>query len=370
MTDQDATTRDASTRNAMTRNAMTRLAAANPVPEAEVRDTATSPRALFLQRAVLAQPRSPRRRLSLGPAPKWRYALVPTALIAVAAAAFAVVHHLTPPPAPERSVASTATPQTILAAAAAQAEREGRRGQFVHATGTVARVVHLGPGAGYDVIRVDAVQSVQPADGLPGEGWLTIGEQGSSVRPLTAADAAAYAADGSPGPAELPQDGEQTLHPDLAGDQAYAGELGELPDDPARTGTAMLAWLAEAGKGTPADPQGWLFRTGTKLLDTFTDVAGGADRAKVYRMLAGLAGVRTLDAAADPLGRPARALAYTAPTPRYGLIEWQVYLGPDSDRITYTQAVIRQPGAANAGLAAGTVQYSTAVTTVTWSDKP
>ncbi len=81
----------------------------------------------------------------------------------------------------------------------------------------------------------------------------------------------------------------------------------------------MLAWLAEAGKGTPADPQGWLFRTGTKLLDTFTDVAGGADRAKIYRMLAGLAGVRTLDAAADPLGRPARALAYTAPTPRYGL---------------------------------------------------
>ena len=52
------------------------------------------------------------------------------------------------------------------------------------------------------------------------------------------------------------------------------------------------------------------------------------------------------------------------------LVDWQVYLGADSDRITYTQAVVGQPGAANAGLAAGTVQYSTAVTTVTWSDKP
>ena len=351
-------------------DAMTRLAAANPVPDAEVRDAATSSRAVFLQRTVLARPRGPRRRLPLMTGPKWRYGVLPAALAAVAVAAFTVVHRPAPPQPPVRAVTSTATPQRILAVAAARAEREGRRGQFVHATGTIARIVHLGPGAGYDVIRVDSVQSVQPAGGLPGEGWLTIGEQGSSVRPLTAADAAAYAADGSPGPAELPRDDEQTLYPDLAGDQAYAGELGELPDDPARTGPAMLDWLTGAGQAPPADPQGWLFRTGTRLLDTFTEVAGGADRAKIFRMLAGLTGVRTLEAGADPLGRPARALAYTAPTPRHGVVEWQVYLGPDSDRITYTQAVVRQPGAANAGLPAGAVQYSTAVTTVTWSDKP
>lgn len=351
-------------------DAMTRLAAANPVPDAGLRDSAASPRALLLQRQVLAQPRSPRRRLALATGPTWRYGLIPAAAAAVALAGYAVVHQAGPPRPPARVVASRATPQSILAQAATRAEHEGRRGQFVHATGTVARIVHLGPGPGYDVIRVDSVRSVQPADGLPGEGWLTIGEQGSSVRPLTAADAAAYAADGSPGPAALPRDGGQTLHPDLAGDQAYAGVLGELPDDPARTGAAMLAWLAEAGLGAPADPQGWLFRTGTKLLDTFTDVAVGADRAKIYRMLAGLAGVRTLEADADPLGRPAWALAYTAATPRYGLVEWQVYLGPDSDRITYTQAVIRQPGPANAGLPPGAVQYSTAVTAVSWSDKP
>jgi hypothetical protein len=345
-------------------DAMTRLAAANPVPDHEVAGAAAAPRALFLQRAVLAQPR---RRLAFPPAPRWRYALIPAALAVAAGVAFTVVHR-TPPPPPVAT--SVATPQSILTAAADRAGREGRRGQFVHATGTVARVVHLGTGPGYDVIRVDSVQSVQPADGLPGEGWVTIGEQGSSVRPLTAACAAAYAADGSPGPEQLPGADDRALYPDLAGDQAYAGELGELPDDPAATGPAMLAWLAEAGLTTPADPQGWLFRTGTKLLDTFTGRAGGPDRAKIFRMLAGLTGVRTLESGADPLGRPARALAYTAPTPRYGLVEWQVYLGPDSDRITYTQAVVRQPGPDNAGLPAGAVQYSTAVTTLSWSDKP
>lgn len=351
-------------------DAMDRLAAANPVPDAGVRDSAASSRALFLERQVLAQPRVPRRRPALGIAPKWRFVLVPAAAVAVALAGYAVVHQAGPPRDPVRAVTSRATPRSILAQAATRAEREGRRGQFVHATGTVARIVHLGPGAGYNVIRVDAVQSVRPAAGLPGEGWLTIGERGSSVRPLTAADAAAYAAAGSPGPTALPRDGERTLHPDLAGDQPYGGEPGDLPDDPARTGSAMLDWLTGAGQDPPADPQGWLFRTGTKLLDTFTAVATGADRAKIYRMLAGLTGVRTLETEADPLGRPALALAYTAPTARYGLIEWQVYLGPDSDRITYTQAVVRRPGPANAGLPAGAVQYSTAVTDVTWSDKP
>jgi hypothetical protein len=339
-------------------DAMARLAAANPVPDAEVAGAATAPRALLLERAVLAQPRG--HRPVLPPGPRWRFALIP-------AAVFTVVHRAPPPPP---VVTGVATPQAILAAAAAQAEREGRRGQFVHATGTVARVVHVGTGPGYDVIRVDSVQSVQPADGLPGEGWVTIGEQGSSVRPLTAAGAAAYAADGSPGPDELPRDGDRALYPDLSGDQAYAGQLGELPDDPAAAGPAMLTWLTRAGLSPPADPQGWLFRTGTKLLDTFTGRAGSADRAKIYRMLAGLTGVRTLDAGADPLGRPARALAYTAPTARYGVVEWQVYLGPDSDRITYTQAVIRRPGPANAGLPAGAVQYSSAVTDLSWSDKP
>ncbi len=323
-------------------DAMTRLSAANPV-----REVPLSSRALFLERALLARPR-PKRRFT------WQYAAIPATLVAAVAVGIAVVNRPAPPPPPIPAPA-LALPRTILTDAARHAEEAPRRGRFMHVTGTTGRVVHVDSAGGYDLVRVDSVQSVQPADGLPGEGWVAIGEAGSSVRPLTAADAAAYARDGSPDATAI-SGADRPLHPDLAGDREYQGEL---PGDPER-----------AGLPAPPDPQGWLFREGTKLLDTFTAVVSGGDRAKIYRMLAGLTGVRTLDAAADPLGRPALGLSYTEQTPRYGLIDWQVYLGAGSDRITYTQAVVRQPGPANASLTPGAVQYSTAVTSVTWSDKP
>lgn len=319
--------------------AMDRLSAANPVPEGPL-----PTRALFLERALLARPRrTPRRR--------WQYAVLAAAALATG---IAVVNRPAPPPPPAPAPA-LAAPRTILTDAAQRAQDAPRRGRFMHVTGTTGRVVHVDSAGGYDLVRVDSVQSVQPADGRPGEGWLAIGESGSSVRPLTAADAAAYAKDGSPDATTVPG-ADHPLHPDLAGDSGYQGEL---PVD-----------RAPAGLPAPPDPQGWLFRQGTELLDTFTDVVSGGDRAAIYRMLAGLSGVRTLDAAADPLGRPAVGLSYTEQTPRYGLIDWQVYLGAGSDRITYTQAVVRQPGPANASLRPGAVQYSTAVTSVTWSDKP
>lgn len=327
-------------------DAMDRLAAANPVREAPL-----SSRAMFLERAVLARPRPKRRRT-------WHYAVLPIGMAAAIATGIVLVKSPAPPEPPVPAPA-LALPRTILTDAAQHAEAAPRRGRFLHVTGTTGRVVHVDSAGGYDLVRVDSVQSVQPADGLPGEGWLAIGEAGSSVRPLTAADAAAYARDGSPDAAEV-AGGDHPLHPDLAGDRAYRGDVTELPGDRPRTGTLP----------PPPDPQGWLFREGTKLLDTFTSVVSGGDRARIYRMLAGLAGVRTLDAAADPLGRPALGLSYTEQTQRYGLIDWQVFLGAGSDRITYTQAVVRQPGPANASLTPGAVQYSTAVTSVTWSDKP
>ncbi|AGZ41819.1 hypothetical protein [Actinoplanes friuliensis] len=345
-------------------DALARLAAANPVPAEEVRDAAaSSARAQFLLRTVLSRPR---RRFAVTSRRRLRWALLPAGLVAAAVAAVAVLQ--TPaPPAPDPPVVTSAM---VLNAAAEQAGQDAGRARFVHVTGTAGRVVHLDSAGGYDVIRVDAVRSVQPAGGLPGEGWLTIGEAGTSVRPLTAADAAAYARDGAPDAAALPRDPAGGLHPDLAGDHGFEGDVAALPDDPAQTGSAMIAWLAEQGLPVPPDPQGWLFRTGTGLLDTFTSVAGSKERAKIYRMLAGLTGVSSLGPAADPLGRPSRGLAYTERTTRFGLIEWQVYLGADSDLIMYSQAVVRQPGPANASLSPGAVQYSTAVTSVAWSDKP
>jgi hypothetical protein len=334
---------------------MARLAAANPVREAEVGDAAQSSRAVFLLRSVLARPRRRRRRA---------WALIPATLAVVVAAA--IVTRPAPSPPPRPPAATVATPQTILSAAADLARRQPQHAQFVHVTGTVGRIVRVKSAGGYNVIRVDAVHSVQPANGLPGEGWLTVGEGGSSVRPLTSADAAAYARDGSPDARKVPKLGaDESLYPNLADDAGFDGDVADLPDDPVRTATAMLAAVP-----APPDPQGWLFREGTKLLDMFTHVIGGDQRAKVYRMLAALTDVRTLTATADPLGRPALGLSYTERTPRFGLIDWQVFVGAGSDQITYSQAVVRQPGPANLGLPPGAVQYSTAITSVTWSDKP
>ena len=80
--------------------------------------------------------------------------------------------------------------------------------------------------------------------------------------------------------------------------------------------------------------------------------------------------MRSLPGSTDPLGRPAAGLAYTAATPRYGVIDWQIFLSAGTDRIGFAQAVVRRPGPANSTLPAGAVQYSTAVTSVTRSDKP
>jgi hypothetical protein len=356
---------------------LTRLAAANPVPETAVRGAADSPRAHFLLHGVLARPR--RRgfgRPAVAVRGSWRYGLAPLAVAAAVATGVVVADRDTTPPVPVP--AGITAPQTILTAAAQYAATSGQKGRFKHVTGTAGRVVHRSSGTGYDVILVRSVQSMQPAAGSPGEGWLAIGETGSSVRPLTGRDTAAYEADGSPGAEQFTADTTPVLVPDIAGDRPFRGDVSALPGDPATTGQAMVDWVARndgfrvgaTWSPVPADVQGWLFREGVRLLDTFTDVLAGDERAKIYRMLAGLHGVRTLDAPTDPLGRPAVGLAYAGRTPAHGLIDWQVFLSAGSDQIAYTQAVVRQPGAANSGLAPGTVQYSTAVTSVTWSDKP
>lgn len=333
-------------------DAMRRLAAANPVPSPL---PPGSSQAQFCLRTVLAQDVEAPRRSRLR-----RPVLAAAVLVLVAGAVAVAVRPSPPPPA----VHAVAAPSAVFLAAADVAGRGGDKGQFVHVTGTTARVVHVDSAGGYDVIRVDSVEGMQPADGQPGEGWLTVGEQGSSVRPVSARDAAAYRRDGSPGAVGRPA---KDLDPDLAADPEYRGEVGELPDDPVAAAAAMLGAVVAPG---PADVQGWIFRECTRLLEPFTTSLSGADRAKVFRTLAGVTGVRTLDAATDPTGRPAVGLAYTGETGRYGLVDWQIFLLAGTDLIGFTQAVVRRPGPANHTLAPGTVQYSTAVTDLRRTDTP
>ncbi|GLY98637.1 hypothetical protein [Actinoplanes sp. NBRC 103695] len=319
-------------------DAMRRLAAANPVPQPL---PPGSSQAQFCLRTVLAAepPRRSSRRLVPAAA----------ALVLIAGAVtYAVRPSPPPPPAP-----SIAAPSDVFFAAANMAGRGADQGQFMHVTGTTARVVHVDSAGGYDVIRVDSVEAVQPADGHPGEGWLTLGDQGFSVRPVSARDATAYRRDGSP---EVPR--FKDLAPDLAEEPEFGGDVSGLPDDPPAAAAAMIDGVTPG----PADAQGWLFRECTRLLEPFTTSLSGADRAKVFRTLAGVTGVRTLADATDPTGRPAVGLAYTGETVRYGLVDWQIFLLAGTDRIGFTQAVVRRPGPANRTLAPGTVQYSTAVT--------
>jgi hypothetical protein len=346
-------------------DAMARLAAANPVPEPSGPGSAPSSQALFCLRTVLAQPpvESPPRR-------NRRLVIAAAALILIAGGGTAVLRGIQREPA-RQPVSRVAAPPAVLTTAAGLAGQDREKGPFVHVAGTVGRVVHVDSAGGYDVIRVDSVRGVRPAGGRPGEGWLTIGEQGSSVRPVTAKDAAAYQRDGSPDPAGLPPGAKAGLTPDLAGDPEFDGEVGDLPDDPAAAAAAMIDQVAAgAGSPAPADGQGWLFRQCVRLLDTFTTSLSGPDRAKIFRTLAALSGIRTLDTATDPMGRPAVGLAYTGQTARYGLIDWQIFLRAGSDQIAFTQAVVRQPGPDNLTLAPGAVQYSTAVTDVVHSDTP
>jgi hypothetical protein len=344
-------------------DAMARLAAANPVPDVIAPG---SSQALFCLRAVLAQaPARPPRRHDRAR----RIVLAAAALVLIAGGGTAAMRTMRPERVTPPAVSAVAAPSAVFATAAGLAAKDRGQGQFLHVTGTAGRVVHVDSAGGYDVIRVDSVHGMQPADGRPGEGWLTIGEQGASVRPLTAGDAAAYRRDGSPGPAELPREPKAGPSPNLADDPDFDGDVGELPDDPAAAGAAMIDRAAGDGF-RPADDQGWLFRECTRLLDTFTNSLSGADRAKIFRTLASLNRVRTLDTATDPIGRPAIGLAYTGQTRRYGLIDWQIFLRKGSDQIGFTQAVVRRPGPANRTLTPGVVQYSTAVTHVVRSDTP
>jgi hypothetical protein len=345
-------------------DAMARLAAANPVPDPL---RAGSSQALFCLRTVLAQPpvEPPRRRRR---ARRLIIAAAALTLIAGGGVAVRAIHRGPAAPPPANPVAA---PSAVLTTAAGLARQGREAGQFAHVAGTVGRVVHVNAAGGYDLIRVDSVQGVQPAGGRPGEGWLAVGERGSSVRPLTAKDAEAHRRDGSPGPAKLPALAKDGLTPDLAGDPDFDGVVGELPDDPAAAAAAMIDQVAGAAPSpVPADDQGWLFRQCVRLLDTFTGSLSGPDRAKIFRTLAGLRGIRTLETATDPMGRPAVGLAYTGETSRYGLIDWQVFLRAGSDRIDFTQAVVLRTGPANRTLTPGAVQYSTAVTDVVYSDTP
>ncbi len=337
------------------------LAAADPVAAA---DLTYGPRQETLLRRIIDEPirRSPARLRWMAPA------------IAAAAAVTAVLWHvLIPQRIPEQRYVTSGGAHAMLLAAAEHADQTGTK-RFWHTKGEVGQLLHRDhDGHRYTLLVTTPTEVWEPRDPIDGTGVGSYDLIGARIQPVSAADAEAYREDGSPGQNENPGAGisipDPPDGPELAGDGIFEGDPARLPADPAKLRMTMLTWIRDHG-GLPAHPDAWLFREATKLLDSPARIPSPAVRGALYRMLAGLPGVRSLGTIRDPLGRPAVGVALREHTPALGTIDWQLLISPSSDFVMATRAVIVRPGVLNREFPAGATQYLTVQQTAGWTDQP
>jgi hypothetical protein len=153
--------------------------------------------------------------------------------------------------------------------------------------------------------------------------------------------------------------------PDLWG--CYEGDATRLPTDPVALRTAMLTWVRAHG-GAPSDPAAWLFREGAKLLQPQGIILSPPIRVALYRMLAGLPGVRALGTVRDAAGRTAVGVAMVDRSARLGTVDWQLLISPTSDFVMATQAAVRRHGHQDSYAPAGTVLCSDLTRTARWTN--
>lgn len=344
-----------------------RVAAANPVRTEALGDSAGTPRAEALRREILAGTRAP------SPRKLWRRQPLMIALpaIAVAATAAVLAVFLRTEPIPQQRLVTGGEAHTVMLAAAQRAADAPAGGRFWHAEGEI-RLVFTRDHRGhrYTLVARHPTSTWTPSDRRDGIGVST--EDAATLRPLTAADAGAYQRDGSPQPNENPDPDlgvsvpQPPNGPELAGDSIYEGDPAALPTEPLAMRQAMLTWVRDRG-GLPANPQAWLFREAAYLLSAEVKALPRQTRAAIYRMLAGLPGVRSLGRVKDALGRPALAVAMTETTARLGTLEWRLYLSPTQDLLMGTQAIVVQPGKNNQRIAPGQAQYTRIVRLAEWT---
>jgi hypothetical protein len=347
------------------------LAAANPITEADLGDTATSPRAQALLRHILTETKPARSHTRSPRARAVRWA-VPLAAVAVVGAVLWNV--LTPDTIPAQRYVTSGSAHAVLMTAAQEAETTTGTGRFWHARGeTVQTLYRNHHGHRYQLFASTPTESWYPTDRRDGIGVFGQAPPGVTLKPVTAADAVAYRADGSPAPNENAAAGVQVPDmpngPDLAGELIYEGDPARLPADPARMRLAILKWMRDHGT-MPAHPDAFLFREGAKLLDAGDRPQAPSTRAAVYRMLAGLPGVRGLGRVRDPLGRLALGVAMTERTSAYGTLDWQLLIQPSSDTIVATRTVVLRHGAKNPRATPGSIQYLELWRTAGWTDTP
>ncbi|HST84266.1 MAG TPA: hypothetical protein VLL08_21195 [Kineosporiaceae bacterium] len=363
-------------------DAIARLAAADPVREVDLADVRSDPVASALLRSVLAEPRPIARRFPVIRRHHHRRRLVSIGVTgAVAAAVLIAVHDATPPPEP--TFIATGSAHTVLLSAAARAEHAVAQGNYWTAQGEITELIHRDHDGNAYTVQVTHPTKTdydRKTGGLNTTHYLG---DAIKVQPLNPADAAAYRRDGSPGSDENPDEGLSVdtgqQGPASTDQLIFEGKVSELPSDPVEMGEAMLDWVAGKGgwlsklgltSSRPEHPEAWLFREGTKELSAFARPDQPSERAKLYRMLAVIPGVRVLEGDRDPLDRPAVSLALTETTKKFGTVEWQLYIDSSSDLLLATKAVVVKPGKDNAFLAPGAVQYSEIVRSAGWSNKP
>ncbi|GAA4627160.1 hypothetical protein GCM10023196_038270 [Actinoallomurus vinaceus] len=349
-----------------------RLTAANPILENDLGDTAASPRAETLLLRILAEPPEPRSRVRSPQARTSRWAIPAVALAVVAVVLWDT---LVPDSIPRQRYVTSGPAYAVLMAAAQESEATNT-GRFWHTQGEIGQTLYRDHrGHRYMLFASYPTESWYPTDRRDGEGVVSYDTGRTRLRPVSAADAAAYRADGSPQPNENsdPDFGIQIPDmpdgPELAGNTIYEGDPARLPTDPARLRMAMLTWMRDHD-AMPAHPDVWLFREGAKLLNADSRPLTPPVRAAVYRMLAGLPGVRSLGRVRDPLGRPALGVAMTEHTSALGTLEWQLLIHPSSDFLMATRVVVIRHGAMNPKAAPGTIQYLDLRRTAGWTDTP
>jgi hypothetical protein len=341
------------------------MAAANPVAADEL---TYGPRQETLLRSIIEEPA---RRSSVRLRVRLRWMLP---AVAAAMAITAVLWHiLVPQSIPEQRYVVSGGAHAVLLAAAEHADRTGTK-RFWHSKGEVGQLLRRNhDGHRYTLLITTPTETWDPRDPIDGDAVHSYDIGGARIQPASAADAEAYREDGSPGPNENsaagiaipdPPDG-----PELAGDSIFEGDPTRLPVDPAKLRMTMLTWVRDHG-GLPAHPDAWLFREATKLLDSPARIPSPAVRGALYRMLAGLPGVRSLGTVRDPLGRPSVGVALREHTAALGTIDWQLLISPSSDFVMATRAVIVRPGVTNRDLPVGATQYLTVKRTAGWTDQP
>ncbi|MEU6747539.1 CU044_5270 family protein [Spirillospora sp. NPDC046719] len=348
------------------------LAAANPV---RAEDLEYGEREEAVLRGITARRRGRwRPRWSPRTRPRWALPGTAAAVAAVAAAAVVAWNALAPEPIPRQRFVTSGPAHAVLMAAAEKADRTEPK-RFWHAEGEVGQLIQRDHrGHRYTLLATFPTETWLPRDPVDGDGVHSYDIGGVRLRPVTPADARQYRLDGSPRQNENPDPDMGIAIPDVPegprpDDRIFEGDPARLPTDPVRLRTAMLTWIRDHG-GLPKDPDAWLFREAPGLLSDPVSQPSQALRAAVYRMLAGLPGVRDLGTVRDPLGRPALGVAMDETTGDLGTLQWQILLSPSEDFLMASRAVVVRPGTANSRVPAGSAQYYAVQRTAGWTDTP